>query len=160
MTFDTGLSALRASQQALQVVSNNISNANTEGFHRRRTQFAAIAPSELTSFRVGTGVTVGSVERIRDQVTEVSLTNAISDLSEVDQALVIGRQIETAFLAGSTSISDEVDQFFAEITRLTAAPDEPSQRAAVVEGAERLTCLLYTSPSPRDQRGSRMPSSA
>ena len=26
--------------------------------------------------------------------------------------------------------------------------------------ADRLTCLLYTSPSPRDQRGSRMPSSA
>ena len=26
--------------------------------------------------------------------------------------------------------------------------------------AEFTTCLLYTSPSPRDQRGSRMPSSA
>ena len=26
--------------------------------------------------------------------------------------------------------------------------------------AEFLICLLYTSPSPRDQRGSRMPSSA
>ena len=26
--------------------------------------------------------------------------------------------------------------------------------------ADRLTCLLYTSPSPRDQRGYRMPSSA
>ena len=26
--------------------------------------------------------------------------------------------------------------------------------------AESYTCLLYTSPSPRDQRGSRMPSSA
>ena len=25
---------------------------------------------------------------------------------------------------------------------------------------QRMTCLLYTSPSPRDQRGSRMPSSA
>ena len=25
---------------------------------------------------------------------------------------------------------------------------------------EVVTCLLYTSPSPRDQRGSRMPSSA
>ena len=25
---------------------------------------------------------------------------------------------------------------------------------------EFITCLLYTSPSPRDQRGSRMPSSA
>ena len=31
-----------------------------------------------------------------------------------------------------------------------------------VEGIEPMTsvCLLYTSPSPRDQRGSRMPSSA
>ena len=26
--------------------------------------------------------------------------------------------------------------------------------------AQRIRCLLYTSPSPRDQRGSRMPSSA
>ena len=28
------------------------------------------------------------------------------------------------------------------------------------KGAHLATCLLYTSPSPRDQRGSRMPSSA
>ena len=27
-------------------------------------------------------------------------------------------------------------------------------------GAALMACLLYTSPSPRDQRGSRMPSSA
>ena len=28
------------------------------------------------------------------------------------------------------------------------------------QGIETILCLLYTSPSPRDQRGSRMPSSA
>ena len=38
-------------------------------------------------------------------------------------------------------------------------------RRAVETGADHLAalgllCLLYTSPSPRDQRGSRMPSSA
>ena len=32
-----------------------------------------------------------------------------------------------------------------------------SERAAI---AQAKACLLYTSPSPRDQRGSRMPSSA
>ena len=31
---------------------------------------------------------------------------------------------------------------------------------AEAEGADLIICLLYTSPSPRDQRGSRMPSSA
>ena len=33
-------------------------------------------------------------------------------------------------------------------------------RYAGGEDAKVKTCLLYTSPSPRDQRGSRMPSSA
>ena len=40
-------------------------------------------------------------------------------------------------------------------------PDEASRtaRRELADG-HRLVCLLYTSPSPRDQRGSRMPSSA
>ena len=33
-------------------------------------------------------------------------------------------------------------------------------RAIIVKKLRPLACLLYTSPSPRDQRGSRMPSSA
>ena len=47
-----------------------------------------------------------------------------------------------------------------------AALDEASLRHVfevreVLDGlAARQACLLYTSPSPRDQRGSRMPSSA
>ena len=34
------------------------------------------------------------------------------------------------------------------------------RRRIAPEKAQRNVCLLYTSPSPRDQRGSRMPSSA
>ena len=30
----------------------------------------------------------------------------------------------------------------------------------IIDDAHYISCLLYTSPSPRDQRGSRMPSSA
>ena len=41
-------------------------------------------------------------------------------------------------------------------TKVPSTPDDPSR--AVVGGTK--DCLLYTSPSPRDQRGSRMPSSA
>ena len=36
-----------------------------------------------------------------------------------------------------------------------AGPGDSSEARVILEG-----CLLYTSPSPRDQRGSRMPSSA
>ena len=42
---------------------------------------------------------------------------------------------------------------------LRAMSEIPVPTFAAVQGA-CLGCLLYTSPSPRDQRGSRMPSSA
>ena len=38
--------------------------------------------------------------------------------------------------------------------------DKPRIIEAVEAGVPVVICLLYTSPSPRDQRGSRMPSSA
>ena len=38
--------------------------------------------------------------------------------------------------------------------------NEASKLKRTVMGRQLLGCLLYTSPSPRDQRGSRMPSSA
>ena len=42
------------------------------------------------------------------------------------------------------------------------ANQAPSDATVLLGGKEltHWTCLLYTSPSPRDQRGSRMPSSA
>ena len=39
-------------------------------------------------------------------------------------------------------------------------PADADDLRAFLAGIERDICLLYTSPSPRDQRGSRMPSSA
>ena len=36
----------------------------------------------------------------------------------------------------------------------------PDARLVCVDFAQQSFCLLYTSPSPRDQRGPRMPSSA
>ena len=47
--------------------------------------------------------------------------------------------------------------YYASVTVTTTGYGDIS---AVSSGARLGTCLLYTSPSPRDQRGSRMPSSA
>ena len=56
-----------------------------------------------------------------------------------------------------------IEEFGAE--RLLDTPiSEPSivgtAVGAAMAGMRPVACLLYTSPSPRDQRGSRMPSSA
>ena len=50
--------------------------------------------------------------------------------------------------AGGDPAALSREQLEAELTKLRSENDQLR------------TCLLYTSPSPRDQRGSRMPSSA
>ena len=88
----------------------------------------------------------------------------------VDFALVLGdqvfRQLEGPEHAALVEVLDALGHFAAP-QRYGAAPTGedrdvlftvhfPGHRRAEYAG----TCLLYTSPSPRDQRGSRMPSSA
>ena len=49
------------------------------------------------------------------------------------------------------NIEETIDRNPVETTEILLVPDSPGTP---------VPCLLYTSPSPRDQRGSRMPSSA
>ena len=58
----------------------------------------------------------------------------------------------------AAAIADELKRQQHEI-ELIASENIVSHAVMQAQGSV-MTCLLYTSPSPRDQRGSRMPSSA
>ena len=47
-----------------------------------------------------------------------------------------------------------------EMTHLDRLMEEAKARLAAEKAAKAKSCLLYTSPSPRDRQKSRMPSSA
>ena len=72
--------------------------------------------------------------------------------------------LHTAFEEQYTELFTAVDEISERIRAKGAlAPGGLSrlaETAGIEEIAEDTSCPLYTSPSPRDQRGSRMPSSA
>ncbi len=141
-TFSTGLSSLQVSQYAMDVISNNIANADTDGFHRRRVHLESLETNRIGRFQIGNGVSLNYIERIRNSVTESSLTFAIADVSRVDQTLEIERQIESLFQSGEGSIHQQLDEFFGEISKLTSSPDELTQRSSVIEEANHLARLF------------------
>lgn len=66
MSFQTGLSGLRASSQNLDVIGNNIANANTAGMKSSRAEFSALVASALDSAGTsgaGIGVQVATVSQ-------------------------------------------------------------------------------------------------
>lgn len=70
MSFNTGLSGLRAAQMDLNVTGNNIANASTKGFKQSRAEFGDVYSASI----LGTGRnSVGSgvlVERVSQQHTQ------------------------------------------------------------------------------------------
>ena len=81
--------------------------------------------------------------------------NGHPDAEQFSMLAEVGRHLTDALEAGGLAAPDPV--------RLPVAGllDEIDPRSDVPGvGLVLRACLLYTSPSPRDQRGSRMPSSA
>ena len=71
-------------------------------------------------------------------------------------AAIAAAQLGNAVAQSPTDISANPTALF--VGTVDDAPAEANGSASAYY--DPATCLLYTSPSPRDQRGSRMPSSA
>ena len=60
MSFQTGLSGLNSSSRSLDVIGNNIANANTTGMKSSRTEFGDLVASSLGAAGGGsTGAGIG-----------------------------------------------------------------------------------------------------
>jgi flagellar hook protein FlgE len=75
--FQQGLSGLNASQRNLEVISNNISNANAAGFKASFAQFADIYNGGSAGVTVGSGTQVADISRQFTQGNVLSTNNPL-----------------------------------------------------------------------------------
>ena len=123
-----------------------IVNAAVDAFGAGQ-QLASSATNLLREFRNGT-LSAADVAR------EVTLIVGQKDeLRNAFQTLTENNPVDRAVVALTAALSG----LEAAVDRVLALPDEC---LSFFQNALLSACLLYTSPSPRDQRGSRMPSSA
>ena len=142
MNFGIGLSAIRASQYAIDSVSQNVANASTEGYHRQQVIFQSTYATETSGRFSGNGVEIGEIRRFRDLISESAFTNTTSDLSRVDQSLQIESQLELLFTPGVGSIQDALGGLFDDLSRLSANPGESTLRDSVLSEAGNLANRL------------------
>ena len=146
--FSIGTSALLAAQNGLSVIGQNVSNANTPGYHRQAVNFSSVnngAP-------IGNGVDVASITRYTAPPVETALFQANGDqgastgrldvLQQLEAALSGGTQASGSTASNSSStgggISDALNSFFNQVTQLTAKPNDPALLQTVVGAASEL----------------------
>jgi flagellar hook-associated protein 1 FlgK len=136
-----------AARGALDTVSHNIANANTEGYTRQRVDLKASFPLTFPGIGVtlkpgtiGTGVEIKSITRIRDEFIESQLLKEGSTLGRyevVDDGL---RRIENIFADPSDyGFNQLLSEFFDAWEDMSNSPESLSARTNLVEVTRSLT---------------------
>jgi flagellar hook-associated protein FlgK len=137
-SFDIGLSALRAQQQTLSVLGNNLANAATPGYHRQRVELANRAPLENDNLHVGTGVDVTRITRLRNSAIETALMRNTSEAGASEQTLEIAKQIESLLTPGDATIQESLSNFFNRMEKVSNAPQDMTVRQEFLASASEL----------------------
>ena len=138
-----GSSGLLAYRSALNVVGQNIANANTEGYSRQRVNLEA-RPLSGGSVPSGNGVTVRDVQRISDQFVVNRLTGQDSSLARVNTMATQTAQLDTWLSGTDTGLSKSLQGFFDAVNGLSANASSSATRQVVLTGASALTARFNT----------------
>ena len=80
MSFQQGLSGLNSSSRALDVLGNNIANANTVGFKSAEVHFADVYANSLAgsgASQVGIGSTIAAIQQSFSQGNVTATNNSL-----------------------------------------------------------------------------------
>src|SRR5580704_11858980 len=96
-TMGVALQSLMAQQGAMGVVANNIANANTPGYSREIAVLQENAPTLSGNTMVGTGVSMTSVESVRDNILNLRIQQETSQQSSLGSYVDSMNQVQALF---------------------------------------------------------------
>lgn len=127
---------LRANQIALQVVGQNIANANTPGYIREEVVLTPAPTQRYGGLLLGMGVQVSAVVQKLDHFLEERLRGAVSDQANTTTLEQSYAQLEAIIgELSDTDLSTSMNNFFAAIHEVLNQPESVSVRnLAVLQG--------------------------
>jgi flagellar hook-associated protein 1 FlgK len=132
------LSGLTADQGALEATSNNVANANTPGYSREIPVLEASDPVVLTPLTFGSGVTLQSIQSIRDPILESQIQQETQTQGQLSALVSALSETQTNFTASTGDIGTEISNFFNSVNQLSTSPSDLSLRQGVLTAAGNL----------------------
>jgi len=133
-------SALLAQQRAVSIASNNIANANTEGYSRQRAELTPSLAIQWPYGAIGTGVELGSVQRARDGVLDRSVRDQTSLAAGFQQRFQSLQPIEDVIAEPTNAgLSATLDAYWSAWGDLSNDPTSSGARVQVQQAGRAVT---------------------
>jgi flagellar hook-associated protein 1 FlgK len=152
--------ALQANDVALQVVGQNIANANTPGYLREVVNFTPGPPQAQGSLIEGTGVQIQSISQQISTYLETQLRNANSDQQNADTVQQTYSQLENVVgaLNSGSNLSSAMNTFFSAISNVLNSPQDQSVRQTAVLQGQSLASTINSMEGQAEQMRSSIDS--
>lgn len=139
-----GGSTLQAMQIGLQVVGNNIANANTPGYVREEAIFTPAPVQRIGGLVLGLGVQVDSIVQKIDKFVQDRLVAAKGDTANAEVQEQAYRELETVLnaLSGTVDLSSALTGFFNAVHEVMKSPENAATRNLAVGKGITLTELI------------------
>ncbi len=134
--LNSGRSSLQTNQKAIEITGLNIANVNTEGYSRQTPNMTPYPALAFGDFFIGTGVTVGSVERSHDVFLDGQIKDKSADVGLESSMANPLAELERVLNIDDGSLSDEFDQFFDAWRQLSTNPGGEVERQQVLQRGE------------------------
>lgn len=135
-SLGVGMSGLSAAQTAIDVTGQNISNANTEGYSRKRANLQSDAIVSDLYGQTGTGVDVTEIQRIRDTYLDRQTWEALADSGYYTQVDTAYTRMENILKEPTDDgLASKMNAFWASWQDLANNPADLSAREAVKASA-------------------------
>ncbi|MBI9112202.1 flagellar hook-associated protein FlgK [Maridesulfovibrio ferrireducens] len=141
--FNLGTGALFASQSAIQVTGDNISNVNTEGYSRRNVRLEENASINWKPGQIGTGVRAAEVYRNFDQFIENSYNDKSSQRERWDSLYNTLGSVESLFNESrGYGINSSLTKFFNDWQDLGQRPNDAASRQQLLNDSKNMVSSL------------------
>ncbi len=139
------MSALAADQAEVDVSANNLANSSTPGYARRRVVLEEQPSySSGSSGDIGSGVSVGSVQSIRDPLLDSRVQQETQQQSANQEIVNAMQPVQTLFATGNGGVADAMSAFFNNLQQLSTSPTDPTLRATVLTDANNLASAFQS----------------
>lgn len=132
----TALSGIRAARLGMDTTAHNVSNANTAGYTRQQVRLTTSYPMQTPVGKVGTGVTVADITRIRDSFLDQRVRSDLAADGELGvRADLLGRT-EAVFGEPDNGLTSELNEIWAAFEELSLRPEDQATRRQVISALE------------------------
>ncbi len=139
IALQNALSGLQTNEAMIQVISNNVTNANVEGYTRKISQ-----PTSLTLAGEGRGVEAGNLTRVVDErlLADLRTTFAAFGAAQAQDFYYTRILDQFGTLANNTTLGSMITDLATAMQSLAVSPDSSAHRTQVVSAALELARQL------------------